>query len=71
MARDRALYHACLLLTLVLAVVRWVTVVVGGPPLAGVERWRVFAHPLVALPLGLALVFAWRVVRKTGFVWFR
>ena len=71
MARDRALYHGFLLLTLAMAVVRWVTALPPGEMPRGSERWTLFLHPLVVLPLSLAMVFAWRVVRKTGRFWWR
>jgi hypothetical protein len=65
-ARDRALYHGFTALTLVLAVTRWVTSTPVGLPLFRPGLWREFLHPLVTVPLALAIVFAFRVARKTA-----
>lgn len=67
-ARDRALYYGFTTLTFVMAVVRWVTSTVEHGPLIRPGLWRVFVHPLVTVPLALAIVFAARLVRKAGFV---
>ena len=71
MARDRALYHGFVLLTFTLALTRWVLSTEPGMPLLRPGLWREFVHPLVSVPLALAIVFAVRVVRKTGRVWWR
>jgi hypothetical protein len=69
-ARDRALYTGFTLLAFVGAVVVWVQ---GMPPgrLLRPGMWRDFLSPLVTLPLAFAIVFAWRLIRKTGSFWLR
>jgi hypothetical protein len=70
-AKDRALYYGFLLLTVAMAVVRWTIVVTERVHFEPEDRWQVLLHPMVVLPLALAGVFGWRVVRKTGRLWWR
>jgi hypothetical protein len=67
-ARDRALYYAFTMLTFALAVTRWVTSTPENGPFFRPGLWRELLHPLVTVPLALALVFAVRVVRKAGWL---